>query len=145
MEGEFKIRTSRKKFIYFYIFGFLVLLLYPRSEFYNLGGVFNLLFYLTMFVIVLYPEINILYTEYIVGKDVITEIKGFIAKKRTTIPVSSISHIITNKGVSGAILDYGDIVITSFTDLIIIFEGISKPEKMMAKIENMMERARRKR
>lgn len=144
MESLTKFKTSRKKFFYLYIFGILVMILYPISEFAVIGGVYNYLFIATILIVLLYPEISIFYTNYFIGKDVIIEVKGFIAKKRTTIPVNSISHVVMKKSFTGAILDFGDIVVTSFTDLIIIFEGISKPEKLLNIIEDMIEKGQNK-
>lgn len=144
METRKIIKTSRKKFFYLYIFGLLVIILYPISEFAVIGGIYNYLFYATVLIVLLYPEINIFYTSYFIGKDVIIETRGFIAKKRTTIPISSISHVVMNKGITGTFLNFGDIVVTSFTDLIIVFEGISNPEKLLNRIEDMIEKGQNK-
>lgn len=136
---EKTIKTSRKKFFYLYIFGLLTLILYPISEFAKIGGIYNSLFIIIL-IVLLYPEMTILYSSYYVGKDVIIETKGFITKKKTTIPISSISHVVMKKGISGTLLNFGDIIITSFTDLVIVFEGISNPEKLVEKIEDAIEK-----
>jgi len=141
MKSENRFRTSRKKFFYVYLFGILVIFLYPSSDFHTKGGVYDYLFYATILGVIIVPEIKILYTDYFVGKDVIIESKGFIAKKRTTIPISSISHVVMKKSLTGALLNFGDVIVTSFTDLVITFEGINHPDKLLSKIEDMMERA----
>jgi uncharacterized membrane protein YdbT with pleckstrin-like domain len=145
MKEELKFATSRKRFFYLYLFGLLVLFLYPMSEFAAMGEIYNYIFVSLITIVILYPELLIIYTTYIVGNDVIIETSGIITKKRTTIPISSISHVVMKKGITGRFLNYGDVVITSFTDLIITFQGINNPEKVLKKIENMMEFEKRKR
>jgi uncharacterized membrane protein YdbT with pleckstrin-like domain len=140
MPDEIKLKTSRKKFFFLYIFIILLILLYPESDFARQGGIYNYAFFSLVFIILLYIEIKIIYSSYILTSDNVIEIKGIIAKQKTSIPFSSISHVVTKKDIIGAILNYGDVIVTSFTDQVIILEGISKPEKASEIIERKVEK-----
>lgn len=144
MSNEIRVRTSRKKFIFIYIFIFLLIVLYPNSDFSQKGGVYNYLFFSIIAISFLYPEIKIAYSSYAITDENVIEIKGIITKKKTVIPFTSISHVIMNKGIWGTILDYGDIVVSSFTDVVIFFEGISHPEKITEIIEGKVEKEKKR-
>lgn len=143
MEKRIEFKRSRKSFIEIYLFGVLLLLLYPFfSSLYESGSIINYLYLLGIILAFLYPEAVILYGDYIIERDRIIEITGYIAKKRTTIPVSSISHIVMRKSVIGRLMNYGDVISTSFTGLIIKMKGISNPDNIIKIIEEMMEESK---
>ncbi len=143
MPEELRLKTSRKKFLFLYIFAILLIILYPISDFSKQGGIYDYAFFFTLIIVLLYPEIKIIYSEYIITKQNVIEIKGIIAKEKTIIPFSSVSHVLMKKGILGAIFNYGDIIITSFTDTIIVLEGINKPEMISEEIEKNIEKTKR--
>jgi len=143
MQNEIKLKTSRKKFFFLYLFIILLILLYPESDFAKQGEIYNYAFFLLISLILLYIEIKIFYSSYILTSENVIEIKGIIAKQKTSIPFSSISHVVTKKDIIGAILNYGDVIVTSFTNQVIMLEGISKPEKTSEIIERKVEKTKR--
>lgn len=134
-----EIKSSRKKFIHVYIFIIAMVFLYPSSDFYATGGIYNTIFISIVVVSILYIEISIMNTKYIIHKDNITEIRGIITKTKTTIPMSSVSHISMKKNLIGMVIDFGDVVITSFTGVVIVFEGISHPEEVHKILQDNLE------
>lgn len=133
------IKTSRKKFIHVYIFIIALILLYPSSDFYSMGGFYNIIFLSIAIICFLYIELSIINTSYIIRKDDVTEIRGIITKTKITIPMSSISHVSMKKNLFGMIINFGDIIITSFTGVVIVLEGISHPEKIHKIIQDNLE------
>ncbi|MBU5690188.1 MAG: PH domain-containing protein [Candidatus Aenigmatarchaeota archaeon] len=127
---EIKVKTSRKKFIHIYIFILIMIFLYPSSDFYNEGSVYNTIFFAIIIFSLLYAELSIANTSYIIKKDNITEIRGILTKQKTTIPISSISHINMKKNLIGMIINFGDIIVTSFTGVVIVLDSLSNPEKV---------------
>ncbi|MCX8178763.1 MAG: PH domain-containing protein [Candidatus Aenigmarchaeota archaeon] len=134
-----EIKTSRKKFIHVYVFIIAVILLYPSSDFYIKGGIYNTIFISIIVISVLYIELSIMNTKYIIKKDNITEIRGIITKTKTTIPMSSVSHISMKKNIFGMIIDFGDVIITSFTGVVIVLEGISRPDEIHKILQDNVE------
>lgn len=143
MANEITLKTSRKKFILFYIFAILLIFLYPNSYFYSQGGIYNYIFFLILFISLAYPEIKIASSVYIITRENIIEIKGIITKRKTVIPFTSISHVVMNKTIGGIIMGYGDIIISSYRDVCIVFEGISNAEKITEIIEKRVESEKR--
>ncbi|MEM5799568.1 MAG: PH domain-containing protein [Candidatus Aenigmatarchaeota archaeon] len=143
MPNELRLKTSRKKFIFIYIFAILLIVLYPMSDFASQGGIYDYLFFSLILIAVSYPEIKIIYSSYIITSDNVIEVKGLITKERTVIPFSSISHVVMKKGLIGTILNFGDIIVTSFNDLVIVLEGINSPEKVSVEIEKNVEKTKR--
>ncbi|MBU5688488.1 MAG: PH domain-containing protein [Candidatus Aenigmarchaeota archaeon] len=143
MPNELRLKTSRKKFIFIYIFAILLIILYPMSDFASQDGIYDYLFFFFVLVALLYPEIKIVYSSYIITSDNVIEVKGIITKERTVIPFSSISHVIMKKGLIGTILNFGDIIVTSFNDLVIVLEGINNPERVSEEIEKNVEKTKR--
>ncbi|MFH8080863.1 MAG: PH domain-containing protein [Candidatus Aenigmatarchaeota archaeon] len=90
-----------------------------------------------------YPEIKIASSVYIITRENIIEIKGIITKRKTVIPFTSISHVVMNKTIGGIIMGYGDIIISSYRDVCIVFEGISNAEKITEIIEKRVESEKR--
>jgi uncharacterized membrane protein YdbT with pleckstrin-like domain len=142
MPDEIRLKTSRKKFFFLYLFIILLILLYPESDFAKQGGIYNYAFFSLIFLILLYIEIKIFYSSYILTKENVIEIKGIIAKQKISIPFSSISHVVTKKDIIGAILNYGDVMVTSFTEEVILLEGITSPEKISEIIEKKLEKTK---
>jgi uncharacterized membrane protein YdbT with pleckstrin-like domain len=142
MPDEIRLKTSRKKFFFLYLFIILLILLYPESDFAKQGEIYNYAFFSLIFLIFLYIEIKIFYSSYILTNENVIEIKGIIAKQKTSIPFSSISHVVTKKDIIGAILNYGDVMVTSFTDQVILLEGITSPEKISEIIEKKLEKTK---
>jgi len=143
MEESFTFKTSRKKFILIYIFALLLAILYPMSDFASQRDVYDYIFFSLIAASILYPEIKIIYSKYMITKENVIEIKGLVTKEKIVIPFSSISHVVMKKGLLGMILNFGDIIVTSFTDLVIVLEGVSNPEKITEKIEKSVESAKR--
>jgi uncharacterized membrane protein YdbT with pleckstrin-like domain len=135
MKNETRLRTSRKKFILLYIFVILVIALYPSSDFSRQGGIYHYIFFSLILAVILYIEVKIIYSTYIITGENVIEIKGIIAKEKRVIPFSSISHVKMKKGIVGVLLNFGDVIVTSFTDEVIVLEGISGPEKISELIE----------
>jgi uncharacterized membrane protein YdbT with pleckstrin-like domain len=144
MGNETKLRTSRKKFILLYIFAILVVILYPSSDFSKQGDIYNYMFFSLILAIILYIEVKIAYSSYIITKENVIEIKGIIAKEKKVIPFSSISHVKMKKSILGVLLNFGDIIVTSFTDEVIVIEGLSNPEKISEFIERGIEQKKYK-
>jgi uncharacterized membrane protein YdbT with pleckstrin-like domain len=135
MENETRLKTSRKKFILLYIFVILVTALYPSSDFSRQGGIYHYIFFLLILAVILYIEVKRIYSSYIITGENVIEIKGIIAKEKRVIPFSSISHVRMKKSIVGVLLDFGDVIVTSFTNEVIVLEGISGPEKISELIE----------
>ncbi len=135
MDSETKLKTSRKKFIVLYIFVILVIALYPASDFSKQGGIYHYMFFSLILAVILYIETKIIYSSYIITNENVIEINGIITKEKKVIPFSSISHVRMKKDVMGMLLNFGDITVTSFTDEVIVLEGVANPEKISKLIE----------
>jgi len=137
----FHFKTSRISFIGNYFSTFFLIVIMIVYDF--LFGIPQPLKYILLFLVLLLlvePEYEVMITDYMLEEQKVVEIKGFIAKKTTSIPYDTISQIVLNKGVVGRILNFGNIVVTGFAgpQNVIILKGLSNPEKCLKIIEDRM-------
>jgi uncharacterized membrane protein YdbT with pleckstrin-like domain len=88
------------------------------------------------------PEAIIIYHNYFMDPDNITEIKGLLTKTQVSIPYRSISGERLSKSFIGRIFNYGSIIITSSNNEINI-RGIRDPEKLYRMIEEKLTKYRK--
>ena len=136
-------KTSRRSFIINYIVG-IGLLLYLLFSSFILALSPKLMYIFIMLILIFFfePECVLLYRTYRIGEDDISEVKGVIAKKRVSIPSTSISHTVMRKGIIGRLFNFGDVAITSRSgekDKITL-KGIKHPEKAVELIEKIIKR-----
>lgn len=132
-----KIKTSRRSFFTSYVTGTIILILLLILL--PLASLPVWFIYVSMVLIIIFfleSEIAIIYRTYIIESDKVSEIQGFISKKRIAIPSSKIANTVLKKGIIGRIFRFGDIIITGFAeDDKIILRGIFHPEKILETIE----------
>jgi len=135
----FSLKRSRRSFIFNYIIGTVLLLYIFFSGVFFIDKGITFLFITLTLIFFLEPEGVLSYRSYHIKEENITEERGFISKKRITIPHTSISNITMNKNIIGRILGFGDIAITSFSGEkeSIILRGVKHPEKLFNLIENI--------
>jgi uncharacterized membrane protein YdbT with pleckstrin-like domain len=138
----FSLRRSRRSFVYNYVIGIMLLsYIFLSDAFFTLDLALSFFFISLTFLFFLEPEAAIVDRCYNINENNIREIRGYLNKKRITIPYSSISNIVMNKSIIGRILGFGDIVVNSFSgNESIILKGIKHPEKILKVIESMAKR-----
>jgi len=135
------LKRSRRSFLYNYLIGIILLLYFLLSgALFTFDTILSFFFIALIFIFFLEPEAVLSYRSYIIKEENITEIRGYLNKKRITIPYSSVSNIVMNKSIVGRILGFGDIVITAFSENVIL-RGIKNPEKILRNIEKMVKRS----
>jgi membrane protein YdbS with pleckstrin-like domain len=85
------------------------------------------------------PAIERLIRQYIITKDEVVKIEGFLRKKRTAIPYQSIADIKMGKGIIGRIFNFGNVVVSGFKDEIII-KGVRNPDEVYRIINHRIRR-----
>ncbi|MCD6403236.1 MAG: PH domain-containing protein [Candidatus Aenigmarchaeota archaeon] len=75
--------------------------------------------------------------DYYLEEEQITEVEGFIAKRRKSIMYDKISEITISKGVLGRLFDFGNILLvgTAGMENQIMIKGIRRPQKILKIIE----------
>ncbi len=136
------IKTSRIAYISLYSFSLLLITIFVLLGLHEISIFVNLIFVLIVLLIVTHPEWFIFYYTFIVDKDRIIEVSGFINKKRITIPITSIATVTLNQSFLGRILNYGDIAVSAFGAAEIKLRGVSNPSKIINLLEEMMEKYR---
>ena len=134
-EFPVSLKRSRRSFVYNYAIGFILLFyIFFSGAFFAIEFALSFFFIALIFIFFLEPEAVLSYRSYIIKENNITEIRGYLNKKRITIPYSSISNIVLNKNIIGRILGFGDIVITSFSENVIL-KGMKHPENILKNLE----------
>lgn len=138
----FSLKRSRRSFVFNYLTGIMLLLyIFLSGAFLMLDRTMTFFFISLVFIFFLEPEGVLYYRSFFIKEDNITEIKGYLSKKKTTIPYSSVSNIVMNKGIIGRVLGFGDVIITAYSGgANINLKGVKHPEKIMKSIENMIKR-----
>lgn len=131
------IRTSRRSFIYNYLIGFgLLAYLFFSDAILILPPELTVFFIILISVFFIEPEMILSYSHYQLKRDNVLEVKGYIAKKKITIPYSSISNIVVKRGIIGRMFGFGDIIVNSFSGANkISLKGIKHPEKILSLME----------
>ena len=143
MEKIKKLKISRLSFIGNYILGlFLLSYLFLSGFTVKLPPILTIFFIMLILLFFLEPEAIILYYNYYIDPDNITEIKGILTKTQISIPYRNISGERLKKSFIGRIFNYGNIIITSSSNEINI-RGIRNPEKLYRMIEGKLTRYRK--
>lgn len=128
-----RIKISRRSFIKSYFTGTIILVLLLLTS-PPIWIVYASIILIIMFF--LESEIAIIYRTYLIESDRVSEIQGFISKRRIAIPCSKIANTVMKKGIIGRMFRFGDIIITGFAEEDkIIFRGVLHPEKVLEAIE----------
>lgn len=136
------IRTSRISFLHIYVFSLLLTGLFFLLDLHRISIYVNAAFAFFIFSLATYPEYYVFYYTFIVDKDRVIQISGFIQKRKIVIPITSVAHISLNKTLLGRILNYGDVFVVAFADTKIVLRGVKRPEELSDKLEIMMEKYR---
>jgi membrane protein YdbS with pleckstrin-like domain len=136
----FSLSRSRRSFIYNYILGVgLLLYILLSGALSILNPILTIFFISLVLIFFLEPEGTISYRSYFIKKDNITEISGFLSKRKITIPYSSIDNILVNKGVVGRLLGFGDVIISAHSsENRVKMVGVKHPEKLLSAIESVI-------
>lgn len=136
------IKTDRISFISLYTFSAILVGLFFLLDLNLISKYVNLLFALAVFLIISHPEWFIFYYTFVLDRDRIIQITGFLDKQRTIIPVTAIAYVTLRQSFLGRILNYGDVHVAAFGETKLQFRGIRKPQKLVNKLEAMMEKYR---
>ncbi len=135
-------KTSRVSFISLYTFSALLVILFFLLGLNIISPYVNLAFTLVILLIITHPEWYIFYYTFIVDKDRVIQISGFLDKKKIVVPITSIAAVTLDKSFFGRILNYGDLHVVAFADKKVILRGIRKPDELVERLEAMMEKYR---
>ena len=135
-----ELKSARISFLDNYLLAaiiiFLLILIFP-----NLNVFHNIFHYLLFFGPLLFvaylfdePEIKRYFTVYLIKENEVEKRWGIIRKKSISIPYPSITDLKFEKGFWGRIFNYGNIIVSSQTDKIVM-KGIKNPEKVLEKIK----------
>lgn len=131
-------KPSRTGFIGNYFLGFFLFMGLIAYDFtFSIPLLWKYVLSFLVLLLFLEPEFVILVTDYRLDSDKVTEIKGLITKKKTSIPYRNISQIIMRKGIIGRLLNFGNIVVVSSAgpQNIIVLKSLKYPEKYLEIIE----------
>ncbi len=138
------IKTSRLAFVSVYAFCIILTLLFFFFEFHKISIYLNLVFLFVMLSIATYPEYFVFYYTFMIDRDRIIQISGFLDKKKIVVPITSVAHVTLNKTFLGRIFNYGDVFVAAFADTKVIIRGVKRPDELVSRIETMMEKYRYK-
>jgi len=141
---KYVLTRSRKSYfigyIFFVFFALTVVFLYILDIF--TGFVIYLLSFPAVYLFLI-PEYTRIDKKYFIKEDNVEEVSGIITKKRNIIPWNLVANVKMKKGIIGAMLDYGDIIISTMSGKEnIIMRGISSPEKVLRKFEEKIGKRR---
>jgi len=140
-----ELKSARISFLGNYILAtiiiFLLILIFPTLNIFRNILHYFLFFGPLLFVAYLFdePEIKRYFTVYVIKENEVEKRWGIIRKKSVSIPYSSITDIKLEKGFWGRIFNYGNLVVSSQTDKIVL-KGIKQPEKILEEIKKRVEK-----
>ncbi len=148
-ERGIEIKQSRISFLYNYLLITLVLILFALVwKQFNLTFTFfpknfsefsktlvSFLFLALIAFLLEEPEIRRLFCKYVITNNEVIKIEGILRKRRTIIPYQSVANVGVYKGITGRVLNFGDIKILGFKDQIDI-HGVKDPEVLYRIINN---------
>jgi uncharacterized membrane protein YdbT with pleckstrin-like domain len=132
------LKPSRIGFIGSYFLGFILFIGLIAYDFvFTIPSLWKYVLLFLVSLIFLEPEFVIFITDYKLDSEKVTEIKGLIAKKKTSIPYRNISQIVMKKGIVGRLFDFGNITLISSAgpQNIIVLRSLRHPEKYLEMIE----------
>ena len=133
-----KVRSSRFSFLGNYLLG-MILLFFTLIVNLTMQPPMIIVYFLiaVALMFILEPEGIILYRSYKLDSDYISEIKGIFVKRITAIPYRAVADQRLKKGITGRILNYGDVIITG-PKIQIKMRGIRRPEILYEEIEKKL-------
>ncbi len=139
-----RCKTSRVSYVWNYFLillsSFFLILLLPYLNFSDfLSQLIFIIIFSIILILLLEPESEKIYREYIITDNEIKKIEGIFSKREVSIPFQSIADITLVKSLVGRILNFGNVLIKG-VDGSIVLKGLRNPERIVRIIEERMKK-----